>query len=568
MSSLSLAEQILAEPLEARVEFLQTDKGLHRHLSILTGTPWFIWQDSPVEFCEQVLHETTWAGQRAILQSCWDYERTAVVATHAIGKTHIAARVVAWWIATHPLGAAQAVTTAPTWRQVRTLLWPHIRRLQRAHGLPGKIGLSPEWKIGDDVMAFGFSPSDHDEAAAQGIHAAYILIVIDEAGGISSTRFNGLEGIMSAGFARMLAIGNAPTDQEDSPFEERYKSASWNGIRVPAFETPNFTGEDVGPCTCVIARFRPHPLSEHLTSVQWVEEVAEDFGEDSNFYVARVKSLFPRGGSQRAIPWAYVEAAVERDAPAERSTQCGMGVDIASDGGDELTIATAEGYDVMFRAARSGEANADAMDVAGFIMRHITGDDCGWEGLIALQRRVDPSRRAQVKIDAIGIGWGVVSTLKSWASEFMWPVEIIAVQVSEAPNSSEGKRKFVNKRAEMWWNGRNLLKHVVRLQSGRQAGAERADKRTQSQLAGPRYHTTHAGKTQIESKVDMKLRGLPSPDRAEAVLLALYSEDDASPAATSGQQVAQRSIPGVRVRPGTAGPGGTGPGPGGRTFGR
>lgn len=565
MSTLSIADQILAEPLEARVGFLATDKGLHRHLTTLTGTPWFIWQDSPVEFCEQVLHETTWAGQRDIMQSCWDHERTAVVATHGSGKTHIAARVVAWWIATHPLGAAQAVTTAPTWRQVRTLLWPHIRRLQRAHGLPGKIGLAPEWKIADDVIAFGFSPSDHDEAAAQGIHAAYILIVIDEAGGISATRFNGLEGIMSAGFARMLAIGNAPTDFEDSPFEERYNAPSWHGIRVPAFITPNFTGEDTGPCTCAIARFSPHPLSRHLTSHDWVQEVAEDFGEDSNFYIARVMAQFPHGGSNRAIPMAYIELALERDAPAEVSTQCSLGVDIASDGGDELAISSAQGFDLVFRASRSGESNADALDVAGFIKQHIIGDDCGWQGLIALQRQTDPTKRAKVKLDAIGIGWGVASTLKSWASEFMWPVDVIPVQVSESPNSPEGKRKFSNKRAEMWWNGRLLLQSTVRLRAGRGGLGERGDKRMTAQLAGPKYGTNHGGKTYIESKADMKLRGLPSPDRAESGLLAIYSEDDAAPVTIApASQVAGRMMPGVRERPPI---GGQQQGPGGRRFG-
>jgi hypothetical protein len=41
-------------------------------------------------------------------------------------------------------------------------------------------------------------------------------------------------------------------------------------------------------------------------------------------------------------------------------------------------------------------------------------------------------------------------------------------------------------------------------------------------LAGPTFKSDSSGRVQIETKAEMKRRGVSSPDHAEAVLLALY----------------------------------------------
>lgn len=538
----SVAEEILTVPLEERVKFLRSDKGLHARLTEVTGTAFHVWSDAPCEFVRDVLGETTWSGQRQILQSVQDHERTAVVASHSVGKSHTAARIAVWWIATRPIGAAQVVTTAPTWRQVRTILWPHIRRLHRSAGLPGRIGLAPEWWVGSEVVAFGFSPSEHDEAAAQGIHAAYPMVLVDEAGGISRSRYQGLEAVLSGGIGRMLAIGNAPTDDENSAFEERYYSPGWNGIRLSAWQTPNLSDppEETPPCACVVAKWRPHLIAEHLTTREWVEDVRADYGEDSAYWIARVDAQFPHGTTSKAIPVSWVEAAQERDMPGEVGGVVALGVDVAADGGDELAFAVARGFDVTFLEGRAGADNADPLKVAHRIRQHIEGgEDVGWEGLIAAQRRLDPNRRGVVKIDAIGLGWGVAGIVKAWASEMMWPVMVVPVQVGERPNSLEGQKRYANKRAEMWWTGRELIRDTVRLT---------CDKRCAAQLSGPTYSSTSAGKILIESKDSLRSKGLPSPDRAEAVLLAMYQEVNAQPASTSGLRTVEARIPGVTQR--------------------
>jgi hypothetical protein len=78
----------------------------------------------------------------------------------------------------------------------------------------------------------------------------------------------------------------------------------------------------------------------------------------------------------------------------------------------------------------------------------------------------------------------------------------------------------------MWWNARQLLQPI----DGRQEVKLKLDRATLAQLSGPTYKSDSAGRIQIESKVEMKRRGMSSPDRAEAVLLALYDSRKVVPA--------------------------------------
>jgi hypothetical protein len=124
--------------------------------------------------------------------------------------------------------------------------------------------------------------------------------------------------------------------------------------------------------------------------------------------------------------------------------------------------------------------------------------------------------RVRVKVDSIGVGWGVVSLLKEWGKENRHDADIIAVNVAERAYENE---KFANQRAEMWWNLRTLLQPSP---DGGQDCTLAVDRKVIAQLTAPTYRANSSGRIQIEAKADMKRRGVSSPDRAEALLLALF----------------------------------------------
>lgn len=481
------------------------------------GSRWGLWVDDPVGFVEIGLSETLWSVQKRILRSVEANERTAVPSCHGAGKSHLAARAVAWWIAVNPPGTAVAVTTADKWRKVRRNLWPHIRHVHASGRLPG-ICLQTEWAIDGAPVAFGFSPADHDEDAFSGIHAPKVLVLVDEAGSMSATLGQSIESLMSAGHVRMLLIGNPPIDEVGSPwFEERCLSPHYETVELPTSSTPNFTGEETDLCR-VHPHLAAHPISDHLPTLRSVEVVRDDYGEGSAYFVARILAKFPKDVVSKTIPRSWIDDAVENDDP-ESSDWIRLGVDVAADGGDELVIARAEGFVVRIVHTSSGSTNENPVDVAGKILEAILEAE-------TFAKAIGSTRKVRVKIDALGLGWGVAGTLKAWGTEGRHHADVVPVKVSERASTKENQGRFSNKRAEMWWNGRELLRPrgegkdreepTVRLE---------VDDRTVRQLAAPSYHHDSGGRILIEKKDDLAKRGVGSPDRAEGVLLALYEPE-------------------------------------------
>jgi hypothetical protein len=509
MAQSTISRLLSASPQERFRLYAGLDReeryALYGLLSSRLENKWTVYGDDPVRFVQDGLGETIWSKQREILESVRDNKRTVVPACHAPGKSHIAARAVAWWVTVHPPGTALAVTTATTFRQVRNILWPHIRRVVDRHGLPGGTS-QVEWRIGNELAAFGFSSGDQDETAVQGVHAPHLLVVVDEAGGVSDTMGRSLEALMTGAHTRMLVLGNPPTDQEDSWFERACSSPLYNVIRIGAYDTPNFTGEDAGMCHSCVGT-DPHPVNVHLVDREWVEDVISEFGEDSAFTEARVHAKFPRSHLNKVIPYSWAEQAVENEEPLA-GENIRLGVDVASDGGDEFVIAWADGYQVRLEHRSSGSTNQNSMDVAGVLLRVIQRAE-------AVHQQKGISEPVRVKIDALGVGWGVVSTLQRWGDEGRHQAQIIGVKVSERARESG---RFTNQRAELWWTGRHLLQP----QGGKQDVRLNVDRTTLAQLAGPMFKTDSHGRIAIEKKTDMKRRGVNSPDRAEAVLLAFF----------------------------------------------
>lgn len=494
------------------------------------GSPYAMFQDDPCGFVEIVIGDTTWSRQRAVFDALAINERVAVPSTHSASKTFSAARASAWWGAVWPISTAQVITLAPTFRQVKNLMWPEIRQAVKAGHLPGVVQQS-QWKLGEELIGYGMSPPDYDEASLQGIHKPNLLIVVDEAGGISHTVGNALVALLSNPNARLLMIGNPPTDDEGTWFEEQCeKSALVETIRISAMDTPNFTGEPTGRCTTCDPAVPAHRVALHLTPVEWVEEVTSEFGEDSAFVIARVHAQFPRGMGRKVIPYGWVEAAAALHATPAAGTWVRIGADIASDGGDEFCIARAEGFAVELVHRSSGAANVDPVVVAGVITQ-ATREAC------ERRDRLGDEQLVHVKIDASGLGWGVAGLVKRQVEEANLPARVFPVRGEDKPHD---ETQFRNARSELWWNMRRLMRPNDDDEAGK-VKLVNAPTRLVAQLQAPNYTSDAAGRIVIEKKRDMKARGVGSPDLADAVNLAFYEPAGGGPATV--ERAPQTRIP-------------------------
>lgn len=444
------------------------------------------WAQDPASWVHDRLNQMVWSKQQEIMESVRDNRKTAVRSCHSSGKSHTAALIVSWWLDAHPPGEAFVVTTAPTFAQVRAILWRYIRRLHKSAGLPGRVNQT-EWLLDDELVAFGRKPADTDDSSFHGIHAPYVLVILDEACGVPESLWIGAEAITTGPWCRILAIGN-PDNSATQFFKVSQPGSGWNAIRISAYDTPNFTGEKV-----------PEVVAASLISKEWAEEKEQEWGKDNALYRSKVEGEFTVDAADTVVRASDV--ATCRIDPEARYTPIDvtpveLGVDVGG-GLDETVIRERRGI----LAGREWRIRSDRPEkIAPLILRALRD-----------------SGATKVKIDSIGVGFGVIGELRNAAKRGEHSAQIIGVNVS---NMSREKKKFINLRAEMWWNlGRELSANG----GWDLSQMENADI-TCAELLEPRWDLDTAGRIKIESKDEIRKRlGGRSTDHADALLLAYYN---------------------------------------------
>jgi hypothetical protein len=447
-----------------------------------------------------------WSKQREIVESIRDHRRTAVHACHSVGKSFVASVAACWWIDSHPPGEAFVLSSAPTAAQVRSVLWRSINRVHAAAELPGRCNqvemFLPMGDGRDELVAIGRKPSEHSEAAFQGIHARYVLVILDEGSGVPQPLWDATESIASNANARVLTIGNP--DLTTGPFADACQpDSSFNVIHVSYLDSPAVTGEEV-----------PERILEELISPEWVEDRRRAWGEDSALFQAKCLGQFPKGSADpwRVIPEEDTAACRFKDtdyADDPDAVRIG-GVDVGG-GGDRTVIVERVGIAVGRIASFS---DRDPMATVGKLVHHIEE----W-GL------------SKVRIDVAGIGWGVAGRLREVLKE---RGSRCVVQYVNFANKSGQPKRFLNVRAEAWWNGRELS----RTRAWSLAGL---DDDAIAELTMPRYEVVDSsGKVKIEKKDDIRDRLGRSPDIADALLLAFF--DGTGSAETADPRVAYSGV--------------------------
>lgn len=451
----------------------------------------------PVGWVQERLGEHLWSRQREIAESVRDNRRTAVKSCHNSGKSFLASRLACWWLDCHPPGEAIVVSTAPTYKQVHAILWEEIRAAAKkaaasGNPLPGRVLQSDEWKLNDGTLiGFGRKPADTDVHGFQGIHRRYVLVVIDEACGVPSQIWTAVEAITTNADCRILCLGNP--DDPSTEFSSVCKPGSgWNVIRINGLETPNFTAEAVAeqpgladlfdklgltPTT----EFVPDGLRPLMLDPEWVADKIRRWGVESPRFTSKVLGDFPEIGEDVLFSPAMISAAQGRS--LEPGPHTVLGVDVARYGSDRTIFALRRG---------------PVMRIVGDFAKQATTETTGKVIAAKAEHGVH-----EIRVDGVGVGGGVVDQLLENGHD------VIDMQAGAAATDSE---HYLNARAEWFWGLRE------RFEAG-DADIDPTDDDLAAQLGSLRYKFTARGQIQIESKDDMRKRGLPSPDRADALML-------------------------------------------------
>lgn len=321
-----------------------------------------------------------------------------------------------------------------------------------------------------------------------------LLVIVDEAAGVSESVMEGLEAILTGANSRLLLIGN-PTSMSGTFRRAFHEDRElYNLITISAYDTPNFTTfgitrEDIedGSWSGKVTGSYPYP---GLVDPGWVERQVMRHGVDSAFVQSRVDAVFPVDDDSVLISLADIDVAMStREDPAEDEKKY-VGIDVASTGGDETCLVFRQGQAETYFDAWQG---FDLMEGVGKVRELL---------------RVRGYEDAEIRVDAIGLGEGFASRL----SELGY--DVVMVKVSE---SSSDKSAWRNFRHEAWWQ----LKELYRERLIWCSSSHEFDPQMISQLADIRmkYGSTYT-KPEIEPKDMTKKRTGRSPDRAEAQMLA------------------------------------------------
>jgi hypothetical protein len=385
--------------------------------------------------------------------------RDATASGHGIGKTAETSWVILWAMSTR--AHLSGIVTANTMAQLSTKTWRELalwhKRLINRHWF--KWSATKFWHLKEPETWYvsAMPNSEHNSEAFAGLHGRYKIIIFDEASAIADKIWEVTEGAMTDPRSIWLVYGN-PTKNTG-----RFKACFTT-------DKARWGTRQIDSRTC------------KMTNKTELEEWVKAYGIDSDFVRIRILGQFPRFGSMQFISGEAVEKAMLGDIPFEAwcLIPIVIGVDVARYGDDKSCIAIRQGRK-LHEIRKFRELNT--MQLAAQVV-------------VAMK---DHAGAAAIFVDGVGVGAGVVDRLQ------MMGHPVIEVNGGE---TAFDEVRFYNKTAEMWERMREWLKG---------ADLPPTDNDLRLALTGREYYHDDKERIRMERKKDMKKRGLPSPDEADAL---------------------------------------------------
>jgi hypothetical protein len=398
-----------------------------------------------------------WAASKALATR----RKVSIRSGHGTGKSAMMAWTLLWGLTCFP--QVKIPATAPTATQLSDVLWAEVATWLRK--MPEELRAQFDWKTDrverKDAPAEAFASArtsrKENPEALQGFHAPVVIFLIDEASGVPEEVFQVAEGALSTHGAYVLMCAN-PTQMQGYFYDSHHKMrASW--------ATLHWNGED-----------------SPLVSREYIADMKIKYGHESTIYKIRVRGDFA-GNPDGVIPLDLIEGAVGRDVKPFGPVRWGL--DVARFGEDRTAL-----------CKRRSNALLEPI-------KHWQGKDTmQTAGLIKIEYEAAKEKPEAIFVDVIGIGAGVVDRCKELG------LPVVAVNVAESPSVED---RYNRLRDELWFKAREwFAARNVTMQ---------ADESLIAELTLPSYKITSAGKIQVESKDELKKRGVTSPDLADSFCL-------------------------------------------------
>jgi hypothetical protein len=402
-----------------------------------------------------------------------DYQvlRMAVASGRGIGKSALVSWLVIWMLSTR-IGAT-TIVSANSEAQLRSITWSEITKwlamsmnshwfeISATRVMPAKWLAEiaeRDLKKGTRFWAIeGRLWSEENPDAYAGLHNSDgVMLIFDESSGIPDPIWDVAQGFFTENTPHRFWLAFSNPRRNEGYFFEAFhsKRAFWRTRNIDA-RTVEETDKSV------------------------YQQIIDEYGIDSAQAKVEVYGEFPSEGDDQFIPPSVVDQAMARKRYQDETAPCVIGVDPARSGADSTVIAVRQGRDIIAIKRYKGE---DTMEVVGRIIDAI-----------------EEYQPALVVLDEGGLGYGILDRLKEQRYKVVRGVNF--------GWKSKTPAMWQNKRAELWGEMKSWLKDAA-LPNDRQLKAD---------LTGPKQKINSSGAILLESKKDMKSRGLASPDAADAI---------------------------------------------------
>ena len=400
----------------------------------------------------------------------FDTLRSAVSSGRGIGKSALVSWITIWMLSTR-IGST-TIISANSESQLRSVTWAEITKwlamslnshwfeVSATRLMPAKwLTELVERDLRKGTRYWGVEGrlwSAENPDAYAGVHNFDgVLVVFDEASGIDDSIWAVTAGFFTENTPNRFWMAFSNPRRNTGYFYETFNSkrSFWNTKVVDARTVEG-------------------------TDKQVYQGIIDEYGPDSAQAHVEVYGQFPSEGDDQFIGAFLVDEAMKRPQYQDASAPIVIGVDPARFGADATVIAVRQGRDIVRIDRHRGD---DTMTVVGHIIEVI-----------------EEFKPTLVVIDEGGLGAGIVDRLKE---------QRYKVKGINFGNKSKNPIMYGNKRAEMWGSMKDWLK----------TASIPLDRFLKTDLISPMMKPDSKGTIFLESKKDMKARGLASPDAADAI---------------------------------------------------
>ena len=450
-----------------------------------------VYRKNPVIFAREVLLFEPDEWQRAALMDLAENPKVAIKSGQGVGKTGLEAVALLWFLCCHPY--PRIVATAPTKQQLHDVLWSEVSKWMSKSPLLSEILKWTKtyiYMVGNEKRWFAVARTATKPENMQGFHEDNMLFIVDEASGVADPIMEAVLGTLSGKNNKLLMCGN-PTRTSGTFYDAFHADRSlYKNHTVSSADSPR-------------------------TNKQNIESLIRKYGRGSNVVLVRVFGEFPEQEDDVFIMLSLVEHCTMLDLSEDISIKrISFGVDVARYGNDETVIAQNVGGKITLPVSFRGQS---LMTTVGKIV---------WQYKKVIKEYPAYQGNIYVNIDDCGLGGGVTDRLTEVKrEEHLTRLVVVPVNAAgKVPDDivEDGKNKV--KACDIYDNMTSYLWGSVKDKLQLEEIVLENDNELVGQLSCKKYRLKSRGKMQLESKEEMKKRGINSPDRADAVALSCFEK--------------------------------------------